>query len=262
MCNTNNLNSVSTENEFGSSTLQVIDERKVLEKDFRVYGTFENPLFLAKNVAEWIEYDISSVNKMLAKVDDDEKTVRKIIPSGSNYQTEAWFLTEDGLYEVLMQSTKPIAKQFKSEVKKILHELRIKGEVKINRKVDSGLEYIAHVEAAKLLHELADEYAGASKNYKQVLDAYATKELSGEFLLPLPETKKTYSAAEVGEKLGISANKVGKISNKYGLKTEKLGKFVNDKSKYSDKEVETWRYYDEAIPLIAEHKNEDFKKSK
>ena len=38
-----------------------------------------------------------------------------------------WFLTEDGLYEVLMQSTKPIAKSFKKEVKKILKELRIKG---------------------------------------------------------------------------------------------------------------------------------------
>ena len=26
---------------------------------------------------------------------EDEKTTRKISPSGSNYQTEAWFLTED-----------------------------------------------------------------------------------------------------------------------------------------------------------------------
>ena len=43
-------------------------------------------------------------------VDEDEKTTRTIITSGSNYQTEAWFLTEDGLYEVLMQSRKPIAK--------------------------------------------------------------------------------------------------------------------------------------------------------
>ena len=27
----------------------------VLGKKFRIYGTFENPLFLAKEVAEWIE---------------------------------------------------------------------------------------------------------------------------------------------------------------------------------------------------------------
>ena len=64
---------------------------------------------------------------MLANVDEDEKTTRKIIPNGSNYKTEAWFLTEDGLYEVLMQSRKPKAKEFKKEVKKILKSIRKTG---------------------------------------------------------------------------------------------------------------------------------------
>lgn len=36
-------------------------------------------------------------------------------------------MTEDGLYEVLMTSRKPIAKQFKKEVKKILKEIRLTG---------------------------------------------------------------------------------------------------------------------------------------
>jgi hypothetical protein len=35
--------------------LQIIDQREVLGKDFRIYGDFENPLFLAKDVAKWIE---------------------------------------------------------------------------------------------------------------------------------------------------------------------------------------------------------------
>ena len=54
---------------------------------------------------------------MLANVDENEKTTRKIIPTGSNYQTEAWFLTENGLYEVLMLSRKPKARQFKIRIK-------------------------------------------------------------------------------------------------------------------------------------------------
>ena len=45
-----------------------------------------------------------------------------------------WFLTEDGVYEVLMQSRKPIAKQFKKEVKKILKEIRTTGEYSNNKK--------------------------------------------------------------------------------------------------------------------------------
>ena len=37
--------------------LTVIDEREILGKLFRVYGDFENLLFLAKDVAEWIDYN-------------------------------------------------------------------------------------------------------------------------------------------------------------------------------------------------------------
>ena len=49
--------------------------------------------------------------KMLSVVDDGEKLKRTLYVSGQN--REMWFLTEDGLYEVLMQSRKPIAKKFK-----------------------------------------------------------------------------------------------------------------------------------------------------
>ncbi|MGG1846180.1 BRO family protein [Bacillus wiedmannii] len=43
--------------------------------------------------------------------------VRNIISNLVGNQEE-WLLTEDGLYEVLMQSRKPIAKIFKKEVKR------------------------------------------------------------------------------------------------------------------------------------------------
>lgn len=119
--------------------LQKITEQDVLGKRFTIYGTIENPLFLAKDVAEWIEYDLSSVNKMIASVDDDEKTTRKINPNGTNYQTEAWFLTEDGLYEVLMQSRKPIAKQFKKKVKEILKDIRRHGIYATDKVIDDIL---------------------------------------------------------------------------------------------------------------------------
>ena len=103
--------------------LKVIDERIVLEKEFRIYGTVENPLFLAKDVSNWIEHNKPS--EMISNVDEDEK-LKAIIPhSGQN--REMWFLTEDGLYEVLMQSRKPIAKPFKKKVKEILKSIRKHG---------------------------------------------------------------------------------------------------------------------------------------
>ena len=68
-----------------------------------------NPLFLAKDVAEWIEH--SQADVMIKNVDEDEKVLNSIQTLGGTQN--AWFLTENGLYEVLMQSRKPIAKEFK-----------------------------------------------------------------------------------------------------------------------------------------------------
>ena len=35
--------------------LQVIDKRNILDHEVTTYGDLENPLFLAKDVANWIE---------------------------------------------------------------------------------------------------------------------------------------------------------------------------------------------------------------
>ena len=103
--------------------LQILNEQEVLGKNFKVYGTPDEPLFLAKDVAEWIEH--SDVSMMMRSVDDNEKVTNNVCTLGGN-QT-AWFLTEDGLYEVLMLSRKKIAKQFKAKVKEILKDIRRHG---------------------------------------------------------------------------------------------------------------------------------------
>lgn len=112
-----------------SNSICVINEQEVLGKQFRVYGSVDEPLFLAKDVATWIEH--SDVSMMLSSIDSEEKLIQTILVSGQN--RECWFLTEDGLYEVLMLSRKPIAKQFKSKVKEILKTLRKTGSYSITK---------------------------------------------------------------------------------------------------------------------------------
>ena len=63
---------------------------------------------------------------------------------------------------------------------------------------------------------------------------------------PLIE-QRTYSAKELGDVLGISANKVGRIANAHGLKTDEFAMLYLSKSQHGPKQVETWRYYDCAI---------------
>nr|DAU87055.1 MAG TPA: BRO family protein [Caudoviricetes sp.] len=148
--------------------LTVIDERDVLGKRFRVYGDFENLLFLAKDVAEWIDYNKKSngsydVNSMLRMVDDDEKLIRKIFVSGQN--RNMWFLTEDGFYEVCMQSTKPNAKIFKKEVKKILKTIRKTGKYEEKKKPLTQAELILQqaqwmVEAESRINNIENNVIG------------------------------------------------------------------------------------------------------
>ena len=87
---------IHKENEIMKQQLEIINEQEVLGKGFKIYGTFENPLFLAKDVAEWIEH--KNITHMMNNVDADEKLTYTIRNAGQG--REMWFLTEDGLYEV------------------------------------------------------------------------------------------------------------------------------------------------------------------
>ncbi|NEZ02054.1 Bro-N domain-containing protein [Bacillus shackletonii] len=88
-----------------------------------MYGTIDEPFFLAKDIAQWLEMDASNASRMIKNIDEDEYIIAR------HNKTSATFLTEDGLYEVLMQSRKPVAKPLKKEIKLILKELRLKGVV-------------------------------------------------------------------------------------------------------------------------------------
>lgn len=206
--------------------LTVIDEREILGKRFRVYGDFENLLFLAKDVAEWIDYSKKSngsydVNSMLRMVDEDEKLVRKISVSGQN--RNMWFLTEDGFYEVCMQSTKPNAKIFKKEVKKILKTIRKTGmymtdnvwdtitnnpeklgEVLINYgKVKRELEHLE--EENQIQKQLIAEYKPIKEYVDTILsseDTMTITQIAADYGLSAYELNKTLNEQRIIRKVG------------------------------------------------------------
>lgn len=103
--------------------INIISKSILLDKEIDVWGSAENPLFRASDVAEWIGH--SNIASMVEMVDNDEKGLRNIYTPGGSQSV--WMFTEDGLYEVLMRSRKSKAKQFRKGVKRILHEIRAKG---------------------------------------------------------------------------------------------------------------------------------------
>ena len=113
--------------------VNLIGTVEILGKEIKFYGSWENPLFLGKDVAEWIEH--SNASKMIADCDlDESETVKRTIEITYSYSNgfrtrkqEALFLTEDGLYEVLMQSRQPIARSLKKKIKTHLKQMRQTG---------------------------------------------------------------------------------------------------------------------------------------
>ena len=115
--------------------LKVIHTEEILGREIEIYGTKEEPLFLAKDVAEWIEH--SNPTEMLRTVDEDEKLNSTILSAGQ--QRRVSLVTEDGLYEIFFQSRKPVAKQMKKVVKQILREIRQTGEFRMPKQAGDSL---------------------------------------------------------------------------------------------------------------------------
>ena len=85
--------------------VEPIGEWTIMRKTFTVYGSDQEPLLLGRDVASWIDYSKTSqgyydVSNMMKLVDDDEKLLRNYFVAGQ--YREAWFVNEDGLYELLM----------------------------------------------------------------------------------------------------------------------------------------------------------------
>lgn len=135
--------------------IMILNKTQILKKEFTIYGTMEEPLFLASDIAKWLEHSNTTI--MIRNIDDDEKTTIKLPTKhcleGLQENTEYTFLTENGLYEVLMLSRKPIAKEFKSRIKRILKEMRLGKKVIVNTE-DFNLTFLqGMLDSQKMLVE-------------------------------------------------------------------------------------------------------------
>ena len=204
-----------------SNEIQVLKQTELLGQQFTVYGTPEEPLFLAKDVAAWIEH--TDTSKMVQCVDEDEKLTRTMFVSGQN--REVWLLTENGLYEILMQSRKPIAKEFKKGVKKILHEIRTVGGYMTANDNDTADELMARAlivaqrtlerreERIRLLEAVNTEQAKA-------INEMSPKATYYNIILQSPST---ITVTQIAQDYGMSAKAFNKLLHTLGIQ-RKVGR--------------------------------------
>lgn len=213
---------------------------------------------VGKDVAERLGY--KNPNEALADhVEAEDKLNSKSLSSLG--QRGGWLINESGLYSLVLSSKLPEAKAFRHWVTHdVLPALRKTGEYKLKRnpvddetrrKLADAKVRNAQSRQAALWIKMA-ELSGSSEVHKQICAAYASKALEGEMVLPLPTVEKTYTAREVGDRYGVSANRIGKLANRHGLKTAEYGMLVIDKAKGCSKDVESWRYNERGVQAIGE----------
>ena len=186
--------------------LKTLKTSNLLGREFTIYGTAENPLFLAKDVAEMIEH--SKADVMISVVDDNEKVkVNNVYVDGRTGGNGVWFLTEDGLYEVLMQSRKPIAKEFKKGVKTILKEIRKNGGYIATSEEDNAEMILAKalkVADATIKRKEQQLLEHKEQIDKQIKTINKMKPLA-EYCSEVLQSDSTYTLTQVSKDLGFKS---------------------------------------------------------
>lgn len=198
--------------------ISILQKSNLLGREFTIYGTAENPLFLAKDIAEMIGH--SDVSKMMRMVDKDEKVkifctlpsedTNKVLnpcESATYYGTNRMFLTEDGLYEILMQSNLPIAKEFKKGVKTILKEIRKNGGyIATNDEDDAEMILakalkIADATIKRKEQQLLEQKEQIDKQIKTINKMKPLADYTKEVL----QSDSTYTLTQVSKDLGFKS---------------------------------------------------------
>lgn len=208
--------------------IATLKKTPLLGREFSIYGTFDAPWFFAKDVADIL--GLKNVSDMVSRVEDGERSKFNL-----GRQGESWFISEDGLYELLMQSRKPLAKEFKKGVKAILKEIRQNGGY-IAAKVDESPEAIM----ARAL-QVAD--ATLKRQKQQIASLEAENEVKQQRIdLQTAEIKKaapkveyydqclqstaSFTTTQVAKELGLTANSLNRILQDHHIIYKQSGQFL------------------------------------
>lgn len=90
------------------------------KRQLDVYSSLDEPIFRATDVAKMIDYSEGNTWKMLEMCEEDEKLNLPMVVAGQRRSVS--FVTETGLYNVLSQSRKPIARKWR----RVIHDELVK----------------------------------------------------------------------------------------------------------------------------------------
>ena len=240
------------------------------EKPVRVVMRGSEPWWIAKDVCEILDMGTEQIRRL----DDDEKGLHKTQTPGG--EQDMSIINESGLYALIIRSNKSEAKNFRKWItSEVLPSIRKTGEYATpeakRKKADKDnemamkrldiMEKNANCRMAKVILEGMKQFKDVMTNESRTVFMTGYAELTTKqdlkHMLPVA-TEKWYSATDLANEFGVSAQKIGRLSNEYNLKapegeSNEYGTWIRSKSEHSSKEVMTWVYYEAARKWFTEY---------
>lgn len=235
------------------NNLQLVKSDKFGEVEYNIYSDNKEMYMTSEQLGECLRFSNGrkGIDNIVARneyLNSPEFSTTLKLRAVDGKLRDVRVFTEDGIYEVTMLARTEVAKEFRARVRMVLKGIR--SEEITTAKSDKSLE----IKEMNAKVRLSNQFLKLSKvetlsaEYKNILAAKAAEVLTGTQLIPLPKSQqKMYSAGEIGQMFGVSANKIGRIANKNNLKTDEYGEYYRSKSEYSTKEVDTFVYNDKAV---------------
>ena len=105
-----------------SEIVKVVGTIKLGGQELDVYSSLDEPVFKAADIAMMLDYSAGNVWNLLGMCEEDEKLLLTMVVAGQNRQVS--FVTERGLYNILEQSRKPLARKWRRVINNELIALR------------------------------------------------------------------------------------------------------------------------------------------
>lgn len=199
------------------------------------------PLFCASDITKALGYANSS--KAIA-MHCKEKGITKRYTLTNGGKQALTYIDEGNMYRLITHSKLPDAEAFETWVfDEVLPEIRRTGGYNSQQSDEfkaKRLEIMMINAKARLMKEQSKRIELMIKNPEYT----PTEDLP-------PVVPKTYTATEVATMLGVSANRIGRLSNANGLKDKAYGEWYKEPLA-NGKEVESFRYNEKGVNKLRE----------
>lgn len=194
--------------------------------EIRTAGTADNPMFCLSDVCKSLGLSAKGVNQRLS----DEVISNYPIKDSLGRTQQALFLNEDGLYDVIFDSRKPKARQFRKWVtSEVLPAIRKTGGYMATKPDDTPESIMARavLVAQETMKRQERELEAAKERIELQDDELRKQAPKVKYFDDVLQSSRTYTSTQMSKELGLrEAEQLHKILKEGGFMFKQSGQWM------------------------------------